>query len=546
MLDTKVETFLRGRFERSPLPSVILTGNAGDGKTYLCRQVAQAFSRQPLTDWEHFTRAALVRGNDRLHVVKDLSELSEQQGIKVLQHLNAIQQSSDSNENYLIAANEGRLRHLLSKIDGDLPQKIDQQLANHSSATDERLIVINLTEVTTSSFVPETLDWMTDERHWEACQTCSAQAHCPLFYNANRLREPLIRERVQLLYKLLEHLDVHVTVRDMLIHLAYTVTGGLDCQAVQQLPPNHNHLPMRVYYENIWGRDDDPVFRRKASVLQHLEQLQISKHSHFEIDDFIVSGGHTDAERALYEQLFAEQIDLNKRQFAQDRDKYLSGGADLQGDAQPKLLDWLPHCRRKLFFEWNDNRITRLIPFLYLDLYRQVLEDLDQHHDRVLKLLVLGLNRAFSRLYLTEDDYLYVTTQYLHSGEQPRPLVRLRFPIDNLWLDVSERPDAPYDYNRRTLYLEIEPPARQRRVLDSIKWPLGLLQFEYLVRLAHGGTYNILAEECELEVRSLKDQLLSQFAQDQSSAKRLEFFVAEQHRYTLKSLSIDGNNKIRG
>ncbi|HEU5089769.1 MAG TPA: hypothetical protein VFT99_20075, partial [Roseiflexaceae bacterium] len=53
-LQTRVETFLQSRFQDEHPPSVILTGNAGDGKTYLCRQIIAAFSGRPVDDWEQF------------------------------------------------------------------------------------------------------------------------------------------------------------------------------------------------------------------------------------------------------------------------------------------------------------------------------------------------------------------------------------------------------------------------------------------------------------------------------------------------------------
>jgi hypothetical protein len=67
---------------------------------------------------------------------------------------------------------------------------------------------------------------------------------------------------------------------------------------------------------------------------------------------------------------------------------------------------------------------------------------------------------------------------------------------------------------------------------------MNLLLFEYLMRLANGGTYNILADECELSVRDLKDRLLSAFARD-SAGGSIEFFVAERQRYALRKLRID-------
>src|SRR5215217_7912741 len=51
-LETRVEEFLRARFLQPNPPSVILTGNAGDGKTYLCRQVVAALTGESVEDWE--------------------------------------------------------------------------------------------------------------------------------------------------------------------------------------------------------------------------------------------------------------------------------------------------------------------------------------------------------------------------------------------------------------------------------------------------------------------------------------------------------------
>lgn len=557
-LDTRVEEFLHACFENSSPPSVILTGNAGDGKTYLCRQIVAAFTKQPVKDWEAFADEPIERDGVRLYVVKDLSELSEDQGSQILRGLAATLANPASPDRYLIAANEGRLRYLLrpkqpqDRSLDTLYSLVDRQLREEPAVDSHELIVINLTQVTTSSFVREALRWMTQPAHWDTCEACTVGRRCPLRLNALRLRDDQIAGRVQLLYQLLEHLDIHVTVRDMLIHLAYTLAGNKRCDEFQQHAARHEDLSSFAYYENIWGRADDDAFRRKASVVQHLDRLGMGKHSLFEIDDFIVSGGQTQDAQAEHKLLFAPAVDLNERRFAQDREAYLSGGADhTAGEEQQALLRWLPHCRRKLFFEWHIEKVMPLIPFLYLNQYQSLLNDERGAHDGSLRELVIGLNRAFSRLYLTENEYLFVTTQYLHSGEQPRPLVRLRFPLTDMQIETEDRDNPAYNCDRRALRLVIAPPARLRLAatserIDPVRWPIGLLQFEYLLRLAHGGTYNILAEECELDVRSLKDHLLSTFASTSETGGQLEFFVAERHHYSRRQLWIDEHGKIRG
>jgi hypothetical protein len=524
-LKTKVEVFLQTCFKRPHPPSVILTGNAGDGKTYLCRQIVATFTERPVEDWEAFAEQPVERDGVRLYVVKDLSELGEAQGTQMLRGLAETLENPASPDCYLIAANEGRLRYLLSRDQSlaTLYQQVDRQLRDASEVDSRQLIVINLTEVTTSSFVLEALRWMAQPDHWESCEACPISERCPLHLNALRLRDEQVADRVRMLYQLLEHLDIHVTVRDMLIHLAYTLAGNRRCHEIQQLEARHEDLSSFAYYENIWGRADDSAFRRKASVVQHLDRLHIGEHSLFEIDDFIVSGGQSSDDQAEHKRLFAPMVDLNYRRFGQDREAYLSGGADrTAAEEEQALMRWLPHCRRKLFFERRaEEKVTRLIPFLYLGLFQSLLRDERGVRERVLRDLVIGLNRAFSRLYLTVSEYLFVTTQYLHSGEQPRPLVRLRFPLTDMWLESESLDNPAYDCDRRALQLVIAPPAQFRRLpaaqqVDPVRWPIGLLQFEYLLRLAHGGTYNILAEECELDIRSLKDRLLSTFLSSSS------------------------------
>jgi hypothetical protein len=558
-LETRVESFLRACFSRPDPPSVILTGNAGDGKTYLCRQIVAAFTGQPVERWGELAARPIERDGVRLHVIKDLSELGEAQGAGVLRGLAATLRG-DTPDRYLIAANEGRLRALLSADSRlyELYQSVDAQLRQGIDSGSRQLVLINLTAVTTSSFVPAALRWMTAAEHWEGCQVCPAFASCPLRHNARTLADPHVAGRVQMLYQLLEQLDIHVTVRDMLIHLAYTLTGDQHCAALHRLDTLHRDLSKFAYYENVWGGEPGSPFRRKASVAQHLERLHIGDHSLFDVDDFIVSGGDTPERQDEHRRLFAPAVDINHRRFEQDRRAYVEGGADRQAEQEANaLMGWLPHCRRKLFFEWRDvERVNRLVPFVYLEPYLQLLRDGSQGEakpprgvsEQLRRELVLGLNRAFSRLYLTDANNLYVTAQYVHSAEQPRPLVRLTIATQNIELRVDRRPNHAYDRERPEVRLVIAAPpfltTESGRPPAPQSWPVNLLLFEYLMRLANGGTYNILAEECELSVRDLKDRLLSAFAREPSGGA-IEFFVAERRRYALRKLNIDDQGMIR-
>ncbi len=543
-LSTKIEQFLREVFQRAQPPSIILTGNAGDGKTYLCRQVLSVVCPDQPYDWEKLIDRPIEHGTMRLFIIKDLSELSEEKGKEILARLDTVLQDPTSRDRYLIAANEGRLRQLIADFPSQSPivEKINIQLDKGADIADESLIVINLNRVATSVFVPEALNWMTDRKHWRICEQCPACAHCPIRYNADQLRQTLPAERVQLLYQLLEATGEHVTIRDMLIHLAYTIVGGLQCATVQREDQRYDWSRF-VYYENIFGRDDEG-FRRKSHLTQLLGRLQVGQYSSFAIDEFILSGGNHAAQQSEHAQLFGETIDLHGKRFQQNRRAYLKGEDSEQAH---RALEWLPHCRRKLFFVRSGKDHYQLLPFRFLELYQQ---SLDQPTEETRRNFVKGLNRAFSRLYLNEEHYLYVTSQYIYSVRQPHPLVLLKIPIDHIWL-ISEKPSNDYlDTDNATLVLDIAPPPRLQA--NPVKWNVGLLQFEYIMRLARGGHFSVLANECELDIRRLKDELIRQFAfqqskQDtvqQSKQDTVEFFVPAQRKYEVRKLQITEQGTI--
>ncbi|MEJ5345424.1 hypothetical protein [Chloroflexus sp.] len=547
-LETRLERFLEQQFQTDQPPSVILTGNAGDGKTYLCRRIATLLQPNHFTDidWDALIDQPIPRNGMHFFIIKDLSELNEEKGKEILKRLAQTLRDPARRERYLIAANEGRLRALLSSLsdsdEKDLEENIRIQLDGKETFSTSPLIVINLNQVATSTFVPQTLRWMTDPRHWRDCEHCTAHGHCPISYNAQQLRNEKIAQRIQIFYQLLEETGEHITFRDMLIHLAYTISGGKRCADISDDFQQRRDLSQLAYYENVFGYSDNKILKRKAHVIRLLDQLKIGRHSVFDIDEFIISGGNTPEQQQEHRQLFGETVDLYFKHFGQIRRKYLSGN-----EQEQEVIKWLPHCRRKLFFESSDVKY-QLLPFRFYQDYQTLLSQPNKRHEEVLRLFLKGLNRAFSRLYLNETEYLFVTTQYLHSVNQPYPLVLLKLPIVNLQFQIKTASSHHVDSVTGRLYLEIYPPAKVHKNTNPVQWPVGLLQFEYVIRLAMGGHYSILATQCELDVRRLKDQLISAFVieQDQDSelSPPVEFFVPARNRFEPRRIGIDEHGKI--
>lgn len=542
-LETKTEKFLHDCFKELRPCSIILTGNAGDGKTYLCRQIIRAFTGEDVTEWRDQVEWPIHRNGMVLNVIKDLSEVGEAAGSDILRRLAESLLVEESNSIFLIAANEGRLRALLSQEDNlkTIRDKVYFQLKSGLDRKNSQLILLDLNQVTTSAYVPQVLNWLTQADHWDNCQGCTVFNSCPIRFNANRLKDARVAGRLKRLYQILESLGIHITIRDMLIHLAYTVTGGLSCERViNQAHKVGMDFHEYVYFENVWGEMIDDTSRRRVSVAQNLQRLDVGKQSLFEIDNFVINGGsYEDDLKAEYDRLFKPSVDLGNRRFIQDRENYLRGASTSPHpeDDHP-LLNWLPHCRRKLFFEWQEtNKADQLIPFLFWPKYLELLDGDSMSLDQACKDLILGLNRAFSKLYLNDPENLYVTSQYARAVEQPVPLIKVKLPQACIKLRSQLISSEAFDCDRQEISLEILPPPGVQA--DQINWQVDLLQFEYLMRLAQGGTYNVLNTECDLAVRQLKNQLLTRFSRPDEEAGRLSFFAVEQHHYQMRELQVD-------
>lgn len=542
-LETKTEKFLHTRFEQPHPPSIILTGNAGDGKTYLCRQIIRAFTGEEVTEWRDQVEWLIQREGMKLYVIKDLSEIGETAGSDILRRLAASLSVEQVDSIFLIAANEGRLRALLSRDDNlkIVREKVSQQLKGGLDQNNSQLIVLDLNQVMTSAYVPQVLSWLTQTDHWDSCQNCTAFESCPIRFNAIRLKDTHVAARLKRLYQILESLGIHITIRDMLIHLAYTFTGGLSCERViDQVHEVGKDFHEYAYFENVWGEMVDNTSRRRVSVAYNLQRLNVGKQSLFEVDNFVINGGSYEGEvKAEYERLFKPSVDLGDRRFIQDRDNYLRGSSKLpHSEDNHPLLRWLPHCRRKLFFEWEETKkADQLVPFLFWPKYLELLDGDAMRLERTCKEMILGINRAFSNLYLNDSENLYVTSQYARAVEQSVPLVKVKLPQACITLRSKHISAEAFDCDHKEISFEILPPPGIQA--KPIGWPVDLLRFEYLMRLAQGGTYNVLKTECDLAIRQLKNQLWTRFSRPEKEASKLTFFAAERHHYQMKELQVD-------
>lgn len=238
---------------------VILTGDAGHGKTHMCRRlleklldyVAQDARKILQNDCNAKSVIPPAEGvlNVSLRIHKDLSEVNPPSHAARL-----IEDSIDlPGESLIVCANEGRLRAIInSKGAGAacnaVSSLIQESFKNGSTADrDGRIHIINLNyqsiaakRQNTASLLRRVLSsWVGNGKRWGSCKTCSHREVCPIRHNRSLLGEQetlsdIRLKRLEEVFEVIERLGVVVTIREMLMVVSYLITGGMSCSDVDK------------------------------------------------------------------------------------------------------------------------------------------------------------------------------------------------------------------------------------------------------------------------------------------------------------------------
>ncbi|WP_163971800.1 ATP-binding protein [Oceanobacillus halotolerans] len=507
-IPTKVEQFLLDVFTNSPR-SIILTGNAGDGKTRLCRRVHDAFSSEPLKDWPNEGIVEVPFSHGRIRILKDLSELKDDIIFRELSRLqNYINTNHTENTYYLIAANEGKLTKFLSRNNEfqELGKEVKLRFESHLNNTDD-FSIINLLDVTSSVYVERVLEEWNKEENWTPCNGCAKKNRCVIYHNHIKTSRKDVQKKLVEQYRLLDFLETHITMREMLIHISYMLTGGYTCKDIRDADWRElEDQTKKVYYQNFYGLEAHKDAFNEMYALKVFKTLDPGNYSHSRIDDFIINGDISgDSSLAkTHEELFNNELDLQFGFFSKRLRIYRDHNKD---NSDTFISEWIHKLRRKVFFEVTDGELidtNQLLPFEYVSEYSSMFNN-QQKQTHIKRGLINGLNRAFSNRLVKNGKSLYATTENLMIYDSYR---NKQVKIE----EEEERKDIDYI------------PSRFVLNVDEKKLTLNLSLFEYLIRLNGGGTHNILQQEVDILIETFKNELIKD---------------SEPEEYTLNLLRLD-------
>jgi hypothetical protein len=294
---------------------IVLTGDAGHGKTHVCRRLVERHLDQTEEgarhlikekckglEWlEHETDPTVVR----LRIVKDFSEIDEEAAARVVESVDA-----ESEGVTIVCANEGRLRSVLASAGaGKRCKQLDrifrESFESGVTGDDGETHIINLNYQSVAAGVDESLvggtlkEWLKGT-HWRVCQSCASATECPILRNRKMLRDEdsseARRSRIAQIFEAAERLAQVVTIRELLMSVAFLLTGGLTCGDVhKRVGRGRGWQPAYAFYNLLFTTP--PKFPRdrlsEMTVITFLQKLDPGLHASRVIDEELINAGTT-------------------------------------------------------------------------------------------------------------------------------------------------------------------------------------------------------------------------------------------------------------
>lgn len=303
--------FLLAVVELSATRTVVLTGDAGHGKTSLCAGLLEDLGATKVDAAAQVERAGKdgrepvghTRAGRPIFMIKDLSDFSPSVGAQRLIDLLEPPQGGVA----IICANEGQLRECVSADSSEHAQVVVDTLGagiaqGEVTSSDGAVVVINLNY---QSVAPDrdgdglvdwaTRSWAVDKRSWQICKRCDARDVCPILANHEALSDtssgPSRRRAIRDLFSAAERTGSVITARQALSTLAHAITGGLTCDDVHRRYRNaradRSWQHPYQYHQALFGDRLSPQQRQQVPAILALRRLDPGKVSRRRVDDVL-------------------------------------------------------------------------------------------------------------------------------------------------------------------------------------------------------------------------------------------------------------------
>lgn len=502
--------------------TVILTGTAGDGKTYTARKVLDLISPDTKAWANDQSELSIVcpQNKKKITFVKDLSEVRAADKRKLVPRVVAsLFQDPASDEVFVICVNDGHLLKTWRENAGSDPRAetainlIQRMLRDDlSEVPDLKMHLFNMSHTSHAETLDRIVDAITGHPDWTQCAGCpglDTEKPCPIRVNRDILAKTgteSVRARLHSLIEIAAADDAHLSIRQIIILVVNALLGDsksttsplLNCSRAQLRAGNNEYAETNPY-SNIFGENHPPKRRLNVQAFQTLARFAIGDETNNYFDDALIE---PDAEHPM-----PDQDRYGAAIFDRISVEYREDPANGIEALRPAIRDQ----RRRLFFlmpatphvGYRDASPWQLTAYHWGDIYINLLRNAESRDDVQLRLaqreIVKGMNRTLTGALTSTYDALWLTQPSgVYMGSE-KPLltfepIRWRGQFYNLALQEPKKPGRP-------LRLQIHTRGQDE--------PLSFLDltptlFEYLVRVSHGALPTSFTNQCYQDIRNFQ------------------------------------------
>lgn len=517
--------------------NVILTGTAGDGKTYHIRRVFLEHLGGHENDWpgtDLVIKSSRADGR-QIRIVRDLSELPQEVKDEEIKHITECLLGDDNETLYFIAANDGQLLEMwrtaseesgnsssVGKVHGALATMMQKERETDPGG-DLQVHMYNLSRMTQPSIVEEAIDTLLEHPMWETgCQECplsEQEGQCAIRINRKLLlgqagndNESLFRSRLRDLLELASANDQHIPVRQILTLVVNIVLGDsrnqddplLTCERARSYAKKRQYQNTNPY-DNANGENLAEDVRSRFVVFSTLETFGIGYETTNDFDDLLLHHKPQSTAKLLEhtDPTYGESI------FRVLRNSYVNG---LSGQMPLRAFSRaMVSQRRRLFFnlphDYGDShdRHWMLTVFHhgqdYLE-YRTMIKNptsqVEAH--RIERQLVKGLNRTLTGMMTEETEKLWLASM-VGNSDDPTGRVSITPEIDRIAGRGIVHLHVSYNHLRGWPELKLASQYPLKDLEEMAEFEIRPQVFEYLLRVADGSLPSSFSRQCHQEVR---------------------------------------------
>lgn len=429
---------------------VIITGNAGDGKTALIQQLESKASNVqtlPSKNGSMFTINEVpfesnydgsqdegTINNDEV-LDKFLSPFAYEKNINLVE------------QGRILAINEGRLVEFLSRVDnkdkyGYITELIYEYFEMHGRMNlPDGMLIINLNwrsvvADSTESIFSRQLKEFVRPFIWAKCKECDYSNKCFIYYNAQTFSDVSagneITKRLQLIMETV-HLrrQLHITMRDVRSFLSYILCRDKGCEDIPMLLSGEARDYLQYYYFNLTdgsimdsGNNDRLVKLVRAIDVGKVPYPSLDRDIYFlSIKDMELLG-FTDRKEDYSQQILMNLLEISE--------SYLVAG---QPNTRLDIIEYHRILRRKLYYEGRDDRTRNRLPYNEIDKFsRMLIEEEKINNIKTLISRAISLNEGCKNQELNSNNICLAAS----NSKDPRCYAFRLFPLDDFEISIMK------------------------------------------------------------------------------------------------------------